>query len=405
MRLPRLTTSAAKPPPSLDASDLAPAVPPLRPGIEIPVCAPSPDAQDLQRLRERGRHLARQEAWDNLAAEMRDAGSNNSLTAGLYPVAMCLAEGARSDVCHAIRHAQETGGRDRVTVVSQAFAANLADEDPEDQPMLSYLLAMVELETAHLWRGASPVAELAPQLRSAYMQHMRAAQALADQFDPFEHQSMLWAALRCAILDADAAPATRMADDYEDLIELDPHAPLHLKRLGVDAAPRRFGSWEVLETQARRAAQQTRDVWGMGGYSWVYIGALERDSGAFRRLDAELFCEGLHDILERCPTQDMANRLAAFTGLTVGGPTAPGTPRRRIADALGWITQDHLRELHPEIWAEAPSAVRFQSTDTDPIKRGRMRANSTLAEFYAPALQAGRRLVFGPDGLRMLKGD
>ncbi len=38
--------------------------------------------------------------------------------------------------------------------------------------------------------------------------------------------------------------------------------------------PAAFGSWEMLERQARRTAERTRDLWGAGGYAWVYIGAL-----------------------------------------------------------------------------------------------------------------------------------
>ncbi|MEQ5870445.1 hypothetical protein J4E08_11110 [Sagittula sp. NFXS13] len=383
------------------------AVPPLRPRVDIPVRDPCPDAEDRARHHSRGRFLARQEAWDQLAKEMREAESAKLLTPGLAPVTMCLAEGARSDVCTAARKAVARGEPQRVVTTLRAFEASLADEDPEDLPLLYYILAMAHVETAGAWRGASPAAKLAQQRRSAYVQHMRAAQALADRFDPFEHNTILWAALRCAVLEADANPASRMADDYEDFIEMDPRLPASMRALGRNARPRRFGSWEVLENEARRVAMQTADVWGVGGYTWVYIGALERDAGAFRRLDAELFIAGLHDVLARFPTQDMANRLAAFTGLTVGGPSEPGSSRRRVADALGWITQDHLRELHPVIWAEAPTPGRPLPGDStqDPSKRGRIRANSALGEFYAPALNAGRRLVFSADGVRMLKGD
>ncbi|MEN9062299.1 hypothetical protein [Ponticoccus litoralis] len=122
--------------------------------------------------------------------------------------------------------------------------------------------------------------------------------------------------------------------------------------------------------------------------------------------DAELFAEGLHDILARQPGQHMANRLAAFAGLTMGGPAGTGSTRRRIADSLGWIAQDHLRALHPRVWALAPMPGRAHPAETkaeDLVRRGRIRAMSSLAEFYAPALETGRRLVFGPDGMSLLR--
>ncbi|WP_425070755.1 hypothetical protein [Sagittula sp. S175] len=380
-------------------------VPPLRPRVEIPVRDPSPDAEECARYTARGRFLARQEAWDELAEEMQAAESQGQLTTGLYPVAGCLAQGARADAVEAACAAGARGEPRAVQAVLAAFETSLEDEDAVHRPALTYITAMAHVDMAHAWRGASATSKLSQQRRAAYAHHMKTAQAMADLFDPFETGSPLWAALRCAVLEADTQPAARLADDYEDLIELAPCVPATMKALGDAARPHRFGTWEVLDNEARRVAMQTRDIWGVGGYAWVYMGALERDLGAFRRLDAELFSEGLHDILDRFPTQDMANRLAAFTGVTVGGPCDPGSARRRVADAFGWITQDHLRELHPAIWAHAPTPGRAvnNATSDDILKRGRIRANSSLAEYYAPALEAGRRLVFTADGVRMLK--
>lgn len=378
-------------------------VPPLRPRIEIPVRDPSPEAHDRARHTARGRFLARQDAWDDLAEEMHVADRSGQLTTGLNSVAMYLAEGARADVIEAACAACARGEPRSAQTILAAFESALSDEEEHHQPALAYVIAMAHVDMAQAWRGASPTAKLSQQRRTAFLGHMQAAVAIADRFDPFETGSILWAMLRCAVLETDVNPAARLADDYEDLIELDPRVPAHLKALGRDARPRRFGTWEVLDNEARRVAMQTADVWGVAGYAWVYMGALECDTGAFRRLDAELFCEGLHDILDRFPTQDMANRLAAFTGLTVGGPSDPGSARRRVADSLGWITQDHLRELHPAIWAEASTPGRTVPTGSgdDILKRGRIRANSSLAEFYAPALDAGRRLIFTEDGMRL----
>ncbi|WHZ33604.1 hypothetical protein [Sagittula sp. MA-2] len=380
-------------------------LPPLRPRVEIAVRAPGPDAAQRADHIARGRHLARQEVWDELAELIAAADRGGQLTDGLFPVALLLAQGARSDVVQAARELVRRGEPKTALAILAAFRATLEDENAG--PPLDGLAALAHVDVALSWRGASAPAQLSAQRRAAYASHMGEARALADRHDAFEAGSSYWAALRCAVLEADPAPAARVADDYEDLIELAPEVPAHMMALGHDLRPRRFGSWEMLDSQARRVIGQTCDIWGMAGYTWVYIGALERDAGALRRVDAELFTEGLHDILQRHPTQDMANRMAAFTGLTLGGPSDPGSARRRLADAFGWITQDYLRELHPEIWANAPSPGRpLPPEDSqDTVRRGRVRAISTMAEYYAPALDVGRRLVFTPDGVRMLKGD
>jgi hypothetical protein len=384
-------------------------VPPLRPRVDIPFRDPGPDAEDTQRLHQRGQFLARQDDWETLAQEITAADTARARTPGLRSEATLLAEGARADIGAAVADAVACG--DTAAVDDMLASLNDIREDNPECPTVAIVLALAHVDAARAWCGDLSRDAMSSTQRDGHAAHMAAAAALNDHFDPFEHDSPLWASVRCAVLDADPAPRTRVSDDYEDLIDLDPGNPHHLRSLGYDLRPARFGSWEMLDQQARRTAARTADVWGAGGYVWVYSGALSVDPGAFRRLDAELFAEGLHDILARNATQDMANRMAALTGFTLGGPTDPGSARRRLADCLGWIAQDHLREVHPMIWAEAPppihAALASQQEDSadDPLRRGRLRAVTSLTEFYAPALDAGRRLVFGPDGMRMIKGD
>lgn len=381
-------------------------VPPLRPPVEIPVVDPGPDAERSAALRARGQFLARQEDWEGLAREMTAADTGRHRTPGLQSVADLLSQGARSDFTGAVVQALEA--RDLSEVAEVLDSVDALRGDMPDCPAIAHVAAMTHVDTARACRAATRAADSDPALRMAEARHMAAATALNDRFDPFEWNSPLWAAVRCALIEGDANPQDRVADDYEDLVDLDPGNPRHLWNLGNDLRPARFGDWEVLDRQARRAAARTSDVWGMGGYAWVYFGALGRDKAALRRLDTELFVEGLHDILTRHRTQDMANRLAALTGYTLGGLATGGGALHRLADCLGWIAQDHLREVHPMIWAEAtPPITRGAplSEDPDPVRRGKARALSSLATYYAPALEAGRRLVFAPDGMRMVKHD
>lgn len=374
-------------------------VPPLRPRVEIPVADPGPDAERAEALRARGRFLARQEDWEHLAREMIAADRARALTPGLQSEAGLLSQGARADFAEVIGEALHRADMAEVAAVIAAVEA--LREDMPDCPAIAHVVAMTHVETAQACRGRADGRQTAAR-------HLAAATALNDRFDPFEWDSPLWAAVRCALVEADSHPQARVADDYEDLIDLDPGNPRHLARMGFDLRPARFGDWETLDRQARRTAARTADVWGMGGYAWIYSGALGADKAALRRLDTELFSEGLHDILTRQPTQDMANRLAALTGFTLGGLATGGGALHRLAECLGWIAQDHLRELHPMIWAEAApplTGAAPPSEDTDPLRRGRARGLSSLAAFYAPALDAGRRLVFTPEGMRLLTHD
>ncbi|WGW03280.1 hypothetical protein [Tropicibacter oceani] len=381
-------------------------VEPLRPRIEIPVRDPSPAHKIAEGYRDRGRFLARQEEWETLGREICAADRDRLLTKGLRSVAALLAEGARSDAVEAGRAAVQKGEANAARAILTALELNM--EEIPDCPATAYVVAMAHIDLARAWAGASRAADLSPPRFMSFKEHMGLAAELADRFDPFETQSPLWAEVRCRVLDIDPRPSQRVCDDYEDLIDLEPGNPDHLRALGRDLLPRRFGNRETLEREARRAAMRTEDVWGVGGYSWVYMGAIEKDPDALRGLDADLFAEGLHDILSRHPGQDMANRLAAFTGMTASSVSAPGTIQARISDCFNWIAQDHLHELHPAVWALAPAPSREERVEIetcDLVKRGRTRAISALAEHFAPLLDGGRRLVFTPQGLQMPRLD
>ncbi len=399
-----LPTKAAMPSDVHDPiRERAAAVPPMRPRVEIPVCDVSPEEQALVALHERGQHLARQENWETLCREMIEAEHGRAKTPGLTPVAQVLAEGARADVLEAAKSAVSKGEPRRAFAAMASLEINL-DDMPECFGFAS-VVAMAHVELAQMWRGRTPLRELSPQIREAHDRHMRAASQLADRFEPFAADAPLLAMLRCAVIAADVAPSERLADDFEDLIDLDPTCPEHMCAFGRQLLPQNLGSWEALELQARRVATNTSDIWGSGGYTWVWIGALEQDIEAVRRVDAETFTSGLHDILEQCRDQHMANRLAAFTGVTMAAGQNRDASHSRIAHCFGWIAQNHLREIHPGLWAKAPApwySANNEPEAEDAAARGKARALSTLASYFAPQLGQHGRITFGENGVEIV---
>ncbi|WP_236016520.1 hypothetical protein [Salipiger abyssi] len=364
-----------------------------QPRILIPVRDAPPDAVQRDRLRTQGRYLARQEAWEVLARGLREADTARDAAPGGTPVARLLAEGACSDAMGsalaAVRRDDPTAAR------ASLFALRDAIDGAERAPWLAAMLAQAHLGVAKAWATRSG----GLLHRDARAQHLEAAQRLIAPFDPLEHDSPLLAALRCALLDLDPHPEHRVYDDYEDLIDLDPACPDHLRALGRDLIPQRFGDWERLDREARRTAGHTADIWGLGGYAWVWFDALAGAApGGFANVDAELFAEGLHDILHRRPDQHMANLLAAYCGLTLSGAAVPGSARARIAGCFGWIAQDHLREVHPELWADA-RPVRGSTDGGERLRLGEARALSALAEHFAHQLARGRQVRFTEAGI------
>ncbi|EPX82224.1 hypothetical protein Salmuc_05481 [Salipiger mucosus DSM 16094] len=265
------------------------------------------------------------------------------------------------------------------------------------------VLATAHLCVARAWAGRPGAPEPSALRRDARALHLESADRLLDRFDPLEEDSPMLAALRCHLLERQPRAAARLADDYEDLIDLDPACPDHMRALGRDLAPSRFGSWERLDHEARRTAGRTADVWGTGAYAWVWFDALAADPAGFEHVESEFFAEALHDILECRPDQHTANVIAAYCGLSLSGTAERGSARARIAGCFGWIVADHLREVHPAIWARA----RPRTGATDPaaaLRRGRVRALSTLAEHFAPQLARGATVVIDARGVHTEQG-
>lgn len=372
------------------------------PQVEIPVRATSPDAAERERVRTQGRNLARQDDWETLSRGLREADEERAATLGGTPVARLLAEGACSDAiasaCAAVANNDPTATR--------AILYSLRDsmERSEEDPWLAYTLALAHHSVARAWEGtagASATPEPGPLRRDARAQHLEIAHRLISRFDPIECNSAALAALRCALLEVDDQPARRVIDDYEDLIDLDPACPDYMRALGRDLVPPRFGNWDRLDREARRTAARVSDVWGMGGYVWVWFDALRSgETRGFAYVEAELFVEGLHDILARRPDQHMANTLAAYCGHSLAGAASSRAPRARIASSFDWIVQDHLREIHPDLWACArPNA--FAADDGDALRVGRARALTALGDLFTEHLERGRKVRFTQTGITL----
>jgi hypothetical protein len=210
------------------------------PRIDIPVRDPSPQTEAQEALFNRGQFLARQEAWEDLGREICDDDASGKLTPGLSSVTLWLARGARHDVVGAARHAIAKGQPRAARAALAALEVNL--EDMPGCPALAYVVTMAHLDMARAWRGNGPISKLPQTRREAYKQHMRIAAGYVDANDPFENDSAMWAYARCTIISADPAPSQRVADDYEDLLDMDPRCIAHPMALGRDLLPRRFGS-------------------------------------------------------------------------------------------------------------------------------------------------------------------
>ena len=375
--------------------------------LNIPVART--DAPTGQDRIDQGRHLARQDRWAELSAEIQTADRTRATAPDGAPVADLLAFGARSDVVLAVEHALSDG---------RAFAeydvlAGISElegvmQDHPGDPFIALIVALAHIDLAWAWRGTAQVSTLPPLNRARCAAHFDRAGAILSRWRSATADSPIMAAADCALLGGQPAGTQRVADRYERLIALDPHNPRHMRAMGCHLLPRWFGSYEELELRALRAAANTQSIWGAGGYAWVQFDAIALDEIACARLDTDYFLQGLSDIIARRPDQQTVNLLASYCALTMHSGQCLNEQadlvRSRIADAAQWLIRDHLTELHPLIWAHAANgfnnSVRVQSPERY-AARGHRAALQAISDLFRDELRDGTVVTFTPSGLQL----
>ncbi|APG46385.1 hypothetical protein [Phaeobacter porticola] len=376
----------------------------------VPICEPTQEDGDHGPLQDQGQFLARQDRWDDLSRRIAEADKSRHNTAHGMPVAELLAHGARSDVVNAVEHALSIGhAGDRRKMIEGVMGLETMCVEHRDDPYLRTLVALAHIDVAWIWRGYSDVMSITVANGQRCAAHFDRAAALLHPLDGVGLDSPFIAAAKSALLAGQHSGTTmQVADDFAALIDLDPDNHRHMRSLGTHMLPRWFGSYAALELEARRTAARTEDIWGAGGYAWVYFDAIALDPEACSRVDIEFFMDGLRDIVSRRPDQEMVNLLASYCAVALRyGETTPSeeiAPRTEIADAADWLIRDHLREIHPLIWAHA--AQRFDNNLRIVSTRrfadhGRRDALRFIAGLFRSEIEAGQRVEFSDKGLRV----
>ncbi len=377
---------------------------PLESYLTVPVREDAAEANAVAKARERGRFLGRQDRWEELSAALREADLARETTPGGVPLGELLAYGARADAVEAAEHALTEGDEIADTLAFEGVRGleEMRREMPDD-PYLAYIVAMTHVDLAWAWRGVVQEDKLPALNQRKCIAHFDRAAALMAPICGIELGSPLIAAGQCALLAGRQDPHLRVADDFEDLIDLDPTNPRHMRMLGYHLLPRWFGSYAQLDVQARRTAVRTRDIWGNGGYTWVTFDAIAQDAGACAHVDVEFFIDGMRDILAARPDQETVNMLAAYCAITLQRPrTSEASPARKaICDCAGWIIRDHLREVHPMVWAHAERGFDNNAQVSSVFRfaeRGRINALRAIAAQFQDDIRRGLHVTLTPDG-------
>jgi hypothetical protein len=358
---------------------------------------------------DRGQKLARQENWEELSKQIQYADDCRLSTPGGEIASMLLAFGARSDVVSAAEDAIADG-----TIPDPSGIEALEEVQAEfyGDHCCALVIAMAHIDIGWAWRTAGRTkAHKEDDCQRHWLHHFNRARDILAPHDGIDLDAPSLAAAQCALTAAFRQKEHRVADDYEKLIDLDPDGHRHMRALGQHLLPAFFGSYEALELEARRTAARTGEIWGAGGYAWVYFDALALDRDALDRVDADFFADGIHHILNAKKDQHITNLWASFCAVTMA-PTpenrASGRAektRRRLHDCLDWILSEHLQELHPLIWSQAllsPGLTPALPSRRALINKGRQTALRIIAKRFADDLADGSTIAFSSAGMYRL---
>ncbi|UWQ48552.1 hypothetical protein K3720_11450 [Leisingera caerulea] len=403
----RSTRPASRPVP-------APAPPPadallnrsLEDSLSIPIRSAEGDPDCLQ-AQGRGQFLARQERWEDLSSEIREADQSRAAARCGLPLADLIAYGARADVVNATEHAlaeQKDAGNRSLIRGLMAFEALRAEH--RHDPYLTALVALAHIDIGWAWRspGNAPAAPASSQRRCAA--HFDRAAALLEPIAEDSKDSPFLKSAQCALFAGSTSGTLPVADAFGALIDLAPANHRHMRALGTHMLPRCSGSYAALELEARRTAARTAQTWGAGGYTWVYFDAIAIDDQACARVDTRFFLDGLRDIVQANPSQEMINLLAAYCTVALrkglGQNLQADVPRLKISEAASWLIRDHLNELHPLVWAHAEegfdNSARVRSVSHF-AARGHAGALQAIAGQFRDEIENGQTVAFTEQGL------
>ncbi|WP_407492579.1 hypothetical protein [Pseudooceanicola sp. MF1-13] len=383
-----------KTPAPVGAKPVAESAGAVAPSANLPIRAETRQDRSRTAYFSKGQFLARQDRWDMLGRLIAETDRTRATTPSGEALAAVLAVGARDD---AVRHARSAiQSTDCPVPMGVEALTEIAEEHPESWA-IHLVAARAQMDCAWAYEGQIDPYALPFAPSDAFMARFDVASELIARAEELCPTSAEVAAAKCDLLAAVPEAGDLVDALHRDVIAADPTNPGRLRNYGVHLLPRWFGSYSDLsQTSADLGAEMAAD-WGESAYAWMWFDALRLDPEAGAVLDAEYFVAGLHSILDRTSDAHLANLIAAYVdGMKPAAAPDDLSPdamkaRRLIHAALPDLTERHLTELHPQVWARADALPG--ATHAGPLSSGRIAAATAQAKSAVDAAVAARALA------------
>ena len=358
-------------------------------GVGIPVRGETVQDRGRNVYFSKGQHLARQDRWTVLSKLIAETDRKRLSSLSGVSMAALLADGARSD---AVRHARGALTTGDAPVPDGIRALEDVVEDHPDHWGVALVVARAQIECAWAYEGQVDPYALPETPTEGFLDRFAEAADLISVAETQTSDSAEIAATRCDLLAADPKARTRVDSLHARAIQADPENPGRVRAYGVHLLPRWFGTHDRLETTALAVAKELRPIWGDGGYTWMWFDALRLDPSAAEVLDVDRFIAGMHAILTSHPDPVLANLFVAYAdGMDPEAAPDDLTPaalatRARIHGTLPDLTDRHLTELHPQVWARADALPG--ASHLGPLSSGRIAAATKRAQGAVTAAMA-----------------
>ncbi len=327
--------------------------------IILPWNFASPELQERIEIISEFEALVRDGAWDEVLGRLRDLDQTRAHSASgtrRYEAALL---GARSAVTRNLsdpsRHPTAHQGLARLKAMRVEHA---------DDYVAAVIVARALIDLGWAERGGEH-GKVSPDGLNAFRARFAEAEDVLEGFEPIEWNSPMLAEARYLLAPGIDGGLKFLRDWYEDWADLDPSNPGMLEAHARYLMPNWYGTFGEIDRAARKAAQRARKDLGAGAYTWFWLTPLARED-ALTMLDADLFMEGVHEILSRSGDQRLANLFAARLyrlGHRTRGRARRGAHkafdiRNRLAKGFEEVVRLHLREVQTMNWSTDDAGIR-----------------------------------------------